>query len=287
MTRTPHARGRCAFDSVLSSLIGLLALASASCTSPPDDHSWADHDAASNERIDHRDWQALLDIYLSTDDPSGVNLVDYRALQANVADQQRLAVYLDYLQGLDPRRYAKAEQMAYWINLYNALTVQVVLGEYPVDSIKQIHEGLIPLLGPWDDVHATVAGQELTLNNIEHDILRPIWRDNRIHYAVNCASIGCPNLSPEVYTAANLERMLDQGAREYVNHPRGVEFLDEAFAVVSSIYYWYHEDFGGSDAGVLAHLLKYADDALAEQLRGFDGSLDHEYDWSLNAPPCP
>ena len=117
MTRTPHARGRCAFDSVLSSLIGLLALASASCTSPPDDHSWADHDAASNERIDHCDWQVVLDIYLITDDPSGVNLVDYRALQANVADQQRLAVYLDYLQGLDPRRYAKAEQMAYWISI--------------------------------------------------------------------------------------------------------------------------------------------------------------------------
>ena len=79
----------------------------------------------------------------------------------------------------------------------------------------------------------------LTLDNIEHDILRPLWQDNRIHYAVNCASLGCPNLAPEVYTADNLERLLDQGARDYVNHPRGVEVLDEAFAVVSSIYYWY------------------------------------------------
>ena len=290
MTFAKHPGGRRIFDSARLgpwALAALLGLGAASCAAPSADVSWADHDATSTERVDHGEWQALLDAYLITDDPSGVNLVNYPKLQANPADQERLDSYIDHLEGLDPRRYAKDEQMAYWINLYNAVTVKVVLGEYPVDSIKNIHEGVIPWVGPWGDIHTSAAGQPLTLDNIEHDILRPIWRDPRIHYAVNCASMGCPNLLPEVFTGENLERQLELGAREYINHPRGAELLDEAFGVVSSIYFWFPEDFGNSEAGVLEHLRKYAEGELAEMLQDFDGSLDHEYDWSLNAPPAP
>jgi len=268
-------------------LLGLLALGVMSCAGPSTDVAWDDHDPTNTARLDHSEWQALLDVYLITDDPSGINLVDYAGLRANAADRARLAGYIDYLQGLDPRQYAKDVQMAYWINLYNAVTLRVVVDEYPVESIKDIHEGLIPGTGPWRDIHAMVAGHPLTLDNIEHDILRPIWRDSRIHYGVNCASMGCPNLAPETYTADNLERLLDQAARDYVNHPRGVTLQDEASGLVSSIYFWYREDFGDSEAGVLEHLRKYAEGDLAEELRDFDGSLDHEYDWSLNAPDTP
>ena len=290
MTTTTGTRGTCALCAAPArrwGLLGLLALGGVSCDGPSVEAAWTDHDPTNAERLDHGEWQALLDGYLITDDPSGVNLVDYAKLRANDADRARLAGYIDYLQALDPRQYAKDVQMAFWINLYNAVTLRVVVDEYPVESIRDIHEGLIPGTGPWGDVHAMVAGQPLTLDNIEHDILRPIWQDNRIHYAVNCASMGCPNLAPEAYTADNLERLLEQGARDYVNHLRGAELLDEAFGVVSSIYYWYQEDFGDSEAGVLEHLRKYAEGDLAEQLRDFDGSLDHEYDWSLNAPPTP
>ncbi|MXW56366.1 MAG: DUF547 domain-containing protein [Gemmatimonadales bacterium] len=268
-------------------LLGVLALGGISCAGPSTDVAWDEHDPANTARLDHGEWQALLDAYLITDDPSGVTLVDYAKLRANAADRARLAGYIDYLQGLDPRQYAKDVQMAYWINLYNAVTLRVIVDEYPVESIKDIHEGLIPATGPWRDIHASVAGHPLTLDNIEHDILRPIWRDARIHYGVNCASIGCPNLAPEPYTAENLERLLDQAARDYVNHPRGVTLRGQASGVVSSIYFWYQEDFGDSEAGVLEHLRKYAEGDLAEQLRDFDGSLDHEYDWSLNAPDTP
>ncbi len=290
MTRSTGIRRTCAFHVARFrpwGLLGLLALGGVSCGTPSPDASWADHDPTNTGRLDHSEWQTLLDAYLITDDPSGINLVDYAKLQANAADRGRLAGYIEYLQEQDPRQYAKDVQMAYWINLYNAVTVRVVVDAYPVASIKDIHEGLIPGTGPWGDVHAMVAGQPLTLDNIEHDILRPIWQDSRIHYAVNCASMGCPNLAPEPYTADNLERQLEQGARDYVNHVRGAELLDEAFGVVSSIYYWYQEDFGNSEAGVLEHLRKYAEGDLAEQLREFDGSLDHEYDWSLNAPSTP
>ena len=245
---------------------------------------WDKSDATNTATIDHADWQAVLDTYLITDDPSGVHLFDYRALRANAVDRQRLNRYLGHLQELDPRQYSRDVQMAFWINLYNALTVRVVVDAYPVESILQIHTGETPDSGPWKDIHANVAGVPLTLDNIEHDILRPIWQDNRIHYGVNCASLGCPNLASEAFTAANLGSLLDQCAKDFVNHLRAVELLDEAFGVTSSLYFWYMEDFGNSEAGVLAHLQKYAEEDLAEQLKAFDGSLDHEYDWRLNEP---
>ncbi len=244
---------------------------------------WNASDEANTETIDHSAWQNLLTAYLSSH-PSGVNRFDYAALKANAEEAAKLADYLTHLQAHDPRSYPRAEQKAYWINFYNALTVQVVVNAYPVDSIRDIHESWIPLSGPWDDVHAQVAGQELTLNNIEHGILRPIWRDNRIHYAVNCASYGCPNQSPTVFTAANTEELLDASARAYINHPRGVDFVDDDFLVISSIYNWYVEDFGNSQENVLAHLIQYAEAGLATRLKDFAGSVDYEYDWSLNQP---
>ncbi len=117
----------------------------------------------------------------------------------------------------------------------------------------------------------------------EHGVLRPIWRDPRIHYALNCASIGCPNLAGRAYTRDHLERLLEEGARDYVNHPRGAVWQDSELRV-SSIYDWYQEDFGGTEAGVLGHLLRYARPELAERLRGYAGPIDYDYDWSLNEP---
>ena len=264
---------------------GLLAAAlAAGACGPPEAVEivgWDAGDESNVERIDHSAWQDVLDGYLAPD-AAGVNLVDYEGLAANAGDSARLAGYLDYLQGLDPRDYPRAEQMAYWINLYNALTVKVVLDAYPVDTIRDIHEGVVPYTGPWGDVHANVAGQDLTLDAIEHGILRPLWRDERIHYAVNCAAYGCPHLLETAFTAENTEMLLEAGARDYVNSFRGVDVVDEDFIVLSSIYEWYPEDFGDTEEAVMAHLLEYADDGLAAQLEVFEGAVEHDYDWSLN-----
>lgn len=268
-------------------LVATLLAAAAHAQSAKLIPAWDASDENSVARIDHTAWQEILNGYLRVHD-SGVNRFDYGALKANAGDFAKLASYLASLQSLDSRDYSRAEQKAYWINFYNALTVQVVADAYPVKSIKDISESLLGSLGifggPWDDVHAKVAGRDLTLNNIEHGILRPIWRDNRIHYAVNCASYGCPNLCPTAFTADNAEELLDAGARAYVNHPRGVEFMDDDFIIISSIYKWYAADFGGTEKSVIEHLVKYADEALAARLRKFAGSVDYEYDWSLNRP---
>ena len=268
-------------------LVATLLAAAAHAQSAKLIPAWDASDENSVARIDHTAWQEILNGYLRVHD-SGVNRFDYGALKANAGDFAKLASYLASLQSLDPRDYSRAEQKAYWINFYNALTVQVVADAYPVKSIKDISESLLGSLGifggPWDDVHAKVAGLDLTLNNIEHGILRPIWRDNRIHYTVNCASYGCPNLCPTTFTADNAEELLEAGARAYVNHPRGVEFMDDDFIVISSIYKWYAADFGGTEKSVIEHLVTYADKALATRLRKFAGSVDYEYDWSLNRP---
>ncbi len=250
---------------------------------PKEIAGWDVSDEASTETIDHGAWQEILHGYVRTDD-SGVNLFDYAAISASGDDKAKLTGYLDYLQGLDPSAYSRAEQMAFWINLYNATTVQVVLSEYPVDTIRDIHEGVIPNTGPWGDVHAKVSGRDLTLDDIEHGILRPLWRDRRVHYAVNCAAYACPHLLATVFTAANTETLLEQGARDYVNNPRGVDFVDDDFIVISSLYDWYAEDFGNTEESVVAHLAEYADEELAARLEGFEGSIDYGYDWSLNEP---
>ena len=245
---------------------------------------WDASDESNEATIDHQPWQDILDRYLLTDDPSGVHLFAYGALKDNAEDRQKLGAYLKDLARLDPRTYAKAEQMAYWINLYNALTVFVIVPRYPVDSIKDIKSGLFDF-GPWNLPLVPMQkaqGEKLSLNQIEHGILRPIWQDPRIHYAVNCASIGCPNLAAETYRSDNLERLLEQSATEHVNHPRGAQVVDGEL-LVSSIYAWYKADFGDTDEGVIAHLTKYARPELAAALANHD-SFDHDYDWTLNGP---
>lgn len=242
---------------------------------------WEAHDPGSELRVDHRLWGNFLDANLITDDPSGINLVRYGEVSA--ADRRALSRYLERLQEVEVSGLNRDEQIAYWLNLYNAATVDIILEEYPVDSIRDIGPGLFAS-GPWDEEILRVEGQALTLNDVEHRILRPIWQDPRIHYAVNCASIGCPNLHPVPFTAANWERIFEEAAATYISHPRGLRF-DGNRLVLSSIYEWFVADFGGDLDGVIDHVLPYlADTRTAQRLRDFDGRVRYEYDWSLNEP---
>ncbi len=248
--------------------------------------AWDASNEAAEETIDHSDWQELLDRYLVPRSP-GANRFDYAGLQASARDTAKLEQYLSRLQAVDPGEYSRAEQKAYWINLYNALTVQLVAQAYPVKSIRRISESWFRGLfhaGPWADQRVKIAGIDLSLDDIENGILRPVYADSRIHYGLNCASLGCPDLSPTAFTAANTEELLEAGARSYVNDPRGVHFVDQDRIVISSIYDWYSPDYGGTDEFVIDHLIRYADIPLAERIRAFRGSIGYAYDWNLNEP---
>ena len=131
-----------------------------------------------------------------------------------------------------------------------------------------------------------MENEDLTLDDIEHRILRPIWQDPRLHYAVNCASLGCPNLQNMAFTADNSNALLDRGAREFVNHPRGARVIDGKLQV-SSIYDWFEADFGGSDAGVISHLRQYAQAGLRASLEQIDEIDNDHYDWEINTTEAP
>jgi Protein of unknown function, DUF547 len=240
---------------------------------------WFENDAESSTAVDFGFWNVFLSHYLKPGS-DGINRVAYGAVTS--ADREALERGLARLTALPIRRYARSQQMAYWINLYNALTVDTVLNHYPVGSIRDISisPGLFNA-GPWDRKLVTVEGQALSLNDIEHRILRPIWHDPRVHYALNCASLGCPNLASTAYEGNHLDAMLDIAARAYVNHPRGVALRDGKLTV-SSIYRWYEVDFGGSDAGVIEHLKRYAEPPLKAALTGISKIADDHYDWRLN-----
>lgn len=232
----------------------------------------------SKTRIDHTAWDGILTKFTSRTDDN-ITVFDYAA--ATDADKAALKAYIRSLEQVDPTALSRNEAFAYWANLYNAVTVDVILDNYPVKSIMRIRSGLRP--GPWKRKLVTVNGEALSLDNIEHDIMRAYFQDPLVHYAVNCASYGCPNLSQKAFTGDNLEEMLDAGARDYVNHPRGV-MMDDAGVTASSIYRWFQEDFGGSEAGVIAHLKEYAEPDLKEKLEGVSSIDRFDYDWSLNEP---
>lgn len=240
---------------------------------------WSAHQPDSTLSIDHGSWTGFLRRYVAPGE-DGINRVAY----ASVADRDResLTTYIARLEATPVSRYSRDQQFAYWLNLYNAVTVDVVLRHYPVKSIRDVNisKGLFAK-GPWGRKLLSIEGESVSLNDIEHRILRPIWRDPRIHYGVNCASLGCPNLPTRAFTADNYDELLDQGARDYVNHPRGARVRDGKL-VVSSIYEWFQSDFGGSDAAVIRHLLRYAAGPLAESLQGIGGIAGDDYDWMLN-----
>ncbi len=240
---------------------------------------WTAHDPQSPIAVDHTSWQRFLSRYVM---PSrdGIHRIAYRAVPT--ADRDALKAYLDDLATVRATGLTRDEQFAYWVNLYNALTIDTVLAHYPVDSIRDIDisPGLFAN-GPWGRTLIEIEGRPISLDDIEHRILRPIWRDPRIHYAVNCAALGCPNLAMTAYTAAGKERLLTDSASAFVNHDRGSMIADGALRV-SSIYAWFDEDFGGSDAGIIAHLKQHARGVRALGLEAQTRIAGHAYDWRLN-----
>jgi hypothetical protein len=265
-------------------LAGLTLAGAAPCVACAAPHPdpwprWQASDESATGSIDHTAWGAFLARYLVPGE-DGINRIAYRRVLPT--DAEALAVYLSALGGVPITARRRAEQLAYWINLYNALTLRTVLDHYPVASILDINlsRGILGR-GPWRKKLVRVEGEEVSLDDIEHRILRPFWRDPRLHYALNCASLSCPNLQPRAFTSATTEEMLETAARAYVNHPRGVHLI-EGRLFVSSIYVWYQADFGGDDRGVIAHLRRYAAPPLAQALAGQDRIAGDSYDWSLN-----
>lgn len=268
----------------LIAILGLLAVltcAGAQAAAPRAElwDRWLAHDPASLLQIDHDDWDAFLVRYLRIG-ADGVHRVAYGAVAPE--DRALLENYVARLGGLPISRYSRPEQMAYWINLYNALVVRLVVDHYPIASIRDIGKGSgAPGVGPWRRKLVEVEGTPLSLSDIAHRILRPIWRDPRVHYALACGAVSCPNLQPEPFYADQLDRQLSEAAMAYVNDRRCIRIEGDQLGL-SSLYRWYREDFGPTDRDVINHLMAYAEPNLAMKLQGFDRISDDGFDWRLN-----
>lgn len=290
----PRARSRALSAFKAASLIALLLAAILTAITSPPAHAvgklteaFKAHAAGSSLTVDHTAWDELLAQYVKPG-TDGVNRVAYAAFKAD--GHKKLKDYISTLEAVDPAKLDRPEQFAFWANLYNAKTIDIVLDHYPVRSIRDISldnslfgalKSSVGAGGPWKTPVVTVAGTKLSLDNIEHDIMRPIFADPRVHYSVNCASYGCPNLAADAFTGAELEAQLDAGAKAFINHPRGIE-VQNGTVRASSIYSWFKEDFGGNAAGVLAHARKYASGKLSAKLKNVTAIDSYDYDWSLN-----
>ena len=240
---------------------------------------WEAHNPISTDTISHQEWQDFLTRRVITNDEE-INLIDYP--QMTKADINGLEHYITHLSQINISAYNRNEQLAYWLNLYNAVVVKIVAGYYPIDTVRDVNisPGLFNV-GPWGANIVTIAGTQLSLDDIQNRIIRAIWNDPRTHYAVNDGTIGSANLSKNVYQGSIIDQQLNQAAFRYINSLRGIQVIDGKL-VVSKIYGWYLDDFGGNESDVINHLSFFAKEPLRTQLKKINSITSYIYNWHLN-----
>lgn len=208
----------------------------------------------------HAPWQAILKTYV--DDKGRVN---YTGLKQH---EKALDAYLVTLAETKPNdEWTRNQRLAYWLNAYNAFTFKLILDNYPTASITKLHGGK-----PWDVKWIKLYGKTYSLNDIEHEIIRPRFKDPRIHFAVVCAAESCPPLANEAFNSRNLNGLLDTRARQFINNTAYNKTTGNP--QISKIFEWYAGDFGD----VKAYLNKYLEKPIPA-----DAELGYmDYDWSLN-----
>lgn len=209
--------------------------------------------------VDHSVFHKLLSNNVSS---SGV--VNYKAFVSNDGFES----YLSQLAGTDISSLSKSAQLAYWINAYNAFTIRKISNNYPLGSITDLDGGK-----PWDAKWIKLNGKTLSLNDIENVIIRPQFKEPRIHFAVNCAAKSCPPILNAAYSAGNLNTNLEKSTKAFINNSK-YNSISKDKVVISKIFDWYKEDFGN----VISYLNKYSDVKINE-----NATVEYnDYDWSLN-----
>jgi hypothetical protein len=215
-------------------------------------------------------------------------LVKYSKLK----DDGRLDKYIERLENTNPQKIVNEKnRLAFWINAYNAFTLKFIIDEYPVKSINDLHWGglyLGSLLGTtiWDDEKIDINGDELSLNNIEHNIIRKKFNEEKIHFALVCASISCPPLLNEAYEGSKLDKQLNEQAESFFNDVTKNKFDKKTrTASLSKILSWYENDFGENEQEMLNYIARFIDKEIAEDIKTNLLKWDIKYlsyNWDLN-----
>ncbi len=222
--------------------------------------------------ISHALFDSLLRQYVNKE-----GFVNYEGF---IKDSVAFNKYLDLLSKNHPsdKNWNRNEQMAYWINAYNAFTIKLICNYYPVKSIKDIKKGIPFVSDTWAIDFIKIEGKTYNLNNIEHGILRPKYDDPRIHFAVNCASASCPKLQQEAFIADKLDAQLDAAAKEFINDGIRNKITSSKKGNMSKIFNWFAGDFKKTAPSVIAFLNRYSTTQLEA-----NADLDYmDYDWALN-----
>jgi hypothetical protein len=194
-------------------------------------------------------------------------------------EEAKLDQYLKILESVDPGKLSRNEQFAFYVNTYNAWTIKLILSEYPgVTSIKDL--GSL-LKGPWKKEIVRIDGGVISLDHVEHEILRPRFKDPRVHFAINCAAKSCPPLRSEPFSGHILGRQLNDSTRSFINDPKSFRLEDDEL-FVSRIFKWFSEDF---NEDIIGFFLKYASGSLKKKLEANSDRIKVKYlpyDWSLN-----
>ena len=237
---------------------------------------------AQSRAFDHSAFDALLRAHVRG------GLVDYDAFKSS----PEFKGYLDRLAAADPASLGRADQLALWINAYNAYTIQLINKHGERRSIRNINKtlGLVSAYGPWREKLAKVGGRAYGLDEIEQDILRKRYQEPRIHFALVCAAMGCPPLRSEAYTGARLDAQLDDQGRAFVLRSPAKNRVDVATRTVhlSPIFVGFRDyikDFGGSEASVGRYIARYFPQGPERQLleSGSFTVVKTSYDWTLNS----
>ncbi|MEM6648020.1 MAG: DUF547 domain-containing protein [Bacteroidota bacterium] len=265
------------------SFVALALLFASGCTSSRVSIVRADGPVAQPTTFDHTAFDAILQAHV---DDAG--LVDYAALQASDA----LAPYLRRLAQADPSNLDDADRLAFWLNAYNALTIKLIIDHYPTKSILRLSpvgiRGLpfiIPKVNtPFKVDVGEIGGEVVTLDHVEHGIIRERFDEPRIHFALVCAALSCPPLRREAYVGDRLDEQLDDQARTFLANPeRNRVEPEEGVIRISKIFKWFEEDFGGSDETLQQFLAPYYDGDIRAQLEAGAFDVKHmDYKWSLN-----
>jgi len=246
---------------IRSILIFVLAICILSNLAPP---GW------SKVVVDHSLYGELLSKYVNN------GVVDYQGFKN---EEAKLDEYLTVLENTNVSELSRDERFAFYVNAYNAWTIKLILSAYPgIKSIKDL--GNI-FKSPWEKEIVRINGRVLSLDDIEHEILRAQFKDPRVHFAVNCASKSCPPLIPEPYRGSTLNRQLDNATRAFINDPKS-NYLKGNQLYVSRIFKWFSEDFNDD---VVGFFLKYAEGDFKKELEAQKDKVKIvylDYDWSLN-----
>ena len=243
------------------------------------------------------DYRAVLSRYV---DDNG--MVNYSSLKA---DRRQLDRFVQNLGALDRAEYdtwTQPEKLAFWINSYNALTLKVIIDNYPIKS-SRLRSVLYPknsirqISGVWDKKKFRVMGESVTLDHIEHEIVRPKFRDPRVHMALVCAALGCPHLRNEPYTGSRLKEQFDDQTRTFLGHPQKFAINRAQKKIfLSSIFKWFGDDFtvayppggnfahlNGPEKSVLMFVSGYLNDSNKKYIFSEAVSIEYlDYDWTLN-----